>query len=298
MSSMNWKQSTQHSDSGFTLLELLVAATLGFLVLGLLLSSTIASKNLFQADVIRTRINQDLRGTLDIIGSQIRVAGENLSSSFPAIILENNANGANSDRLTLRRNLLDEILKVCVEIPAGTNIDIVFATGSEPGCSYSDNTHNYQRWSAYRTEQNGSVEAFIFDGSSKNGEFFLYNSEFDASGEYGISRAGGAWEHTYSAQAGAVYILEQWTFELDEQTLQLIVNNDTANPLNVAFGITEFQVVAIAQDGSELDSLDTTDSWTDLRSLRITLTGQDTFRNEPISRTLSTEFFPRNILSH
>ena len=79
---MKFRPSIRNCDSGFTVLEMLVASSIGLLVLTLLLSSTLASKNLFRADVVRTRINQDLRSALDIVGSQVRVAGENFVVSF------------------------------------------------------------------------------------------------------------------------------------------------------------------------------------------------------------------------
>ena len=294
---MKSKQSILPSDSGFTILEMLVATSLGLLILGLLLASTVSSKNLYQSDVVRTRINQDLRGTLDLIGTQVRVSGENLSRSFPAILVENNFGGGASDRLVLRRNLLDEVLKLCIPLASGTGDDAVFATGAASGCIYSDNTHNFDTWEQYRIDEGPTIDAFIFNSGSKDGEFFEYDGEIDDGLSYAISRGSGGWQNDYDETATALYVLEEWAFDLQNETLRLTVNQD-GTPLNVATGITDLQVVAVMQDGSELDTLDADSNWTELRALRITLTGQDTFRGNTIERTLSTEFFPRNVLSN
>jgi hypothetical protein len=300
---MKSQQYIQNCASGFTLMELLVAITLSMIVIGLLLSTTITSKNLFRADVARTKINQDLRAVMDIIGSQARVTGENLSADFPAILVENNANGT-SDSLILRRNLLDEVLKVCTPVVAGSLNDI-YITGADDqaGCIFADNTHNYQVWSAYRAEQGGEVSAYIFNTSSKLGEFFIYDGESDTStilapeGDYLISRYGDMWQNDYDELASAIYMLEEWKIELVNDTLQLTINEEDT-PQNIAFGITEFQVQIILQDNTVLNDFDSTDDWTNMKAIRVTLTGSDSYAGKTLTRTLSTEFFPRNILSN
>ena len=49
--------------------------------------------------------------------------------------------------------------------------------------------------------------------------------------------------------------------------------------------------------GTVQDSLTPSDDWSDLESIEITLSGQSTEGSSPIERTVTTRFFPRNILS-
>jgi len=87
-------------------MELLVASFLGLIILALGAQSTLSLRRLYLHDIVRTRVNQDLRGSLDMIGVNIRQAGENFTMSFPAIQIVNGTGGA-GDQLILRRNLLD-----------------------------------------------------------------------------------------------------------------------------------------------------------------------------------------------
>ena len=80
--------------------------------------------------------------------------------------------------------------------------------------------------------------------------------------------------------------------------LQFFANEDTANPLNLSADISDFQVQAVLSDGSVVDTLGTSDDWTDLTALDISLTGQVTFDDRTLTRTVSARFFPRNVLSH
>ncbi|NLF25019.1 MAG: hypothetical protein GX589_05095 [Deltaproteobacteria bacterium] len=285
------------AEVGFTLIELLVAVTIGLLALGLTLSSVLYSRNAYRKDVARTRINQDLRGALDIIGSTARVAGENFNGAFPAIEVIDGVNGA-PDELILRRNLLDEVLKVCVPIVAGTAADLIFAYGSESGCVYAGNTHNYEVWRAWRQARDGSVRAYVFDTSTDLGEYFDYSGEIDSNGQYAAVRASGTWANDYSNASSAAYIMEEWRFRVSDDTLQLIENGESDNPLNVAFGVTDMQVEVFMQEGGVQSTFSGSDNWTLMQSIGITLTGQELFRGEVLERQLSARFFPRNVLSN
>ncbi len=300
---MNWKRFTQNfvsrqaDECGFTIMELMVASSMGLLILGLLMTSTISSKNLYRMDAVRTRINQDLRGTMDIIGSQVRVAGENFASTFPAILVANSVNGT-SDTITLRRNLLDEVLKVCAPLSAGSSTALYLATGTEPGCSFSDNTHNFTTWHDYRESLGGQVPAYIYNTGTKLGEFFVYGDDEATGTEYSISRTGGTWTNEYDVDASAAYMIQEWRFQLIDETLQMVVNNDDANPLNVAFGISDLQVVIVKNDDTEVNTFGVNDDWSDIKAVRIQLVGTDSFKGEEVNRTLTTQFFPRNVLSN
>lgn len=288
------------SARGFTVSELLVAMTLGLLVTGLALNSSISNKNAWGKDVVRTRLNQNIRGSLDIIGVDARVAGENLNSSFPAVEVIDGGAGS-PDTLVIRRNLLEEVLPLCTTITAGTSTtDIFFATGgSTAGCVYSGQTHNYTTWRSYRLAQPASqVRAYLHNSTTRQGEFFDYVSESSSSPDYSLSRSPGTWANTYTAGASAIYILEEWQYQIQNGLLQVVQNRETGNPLNVAFDIADFQVTILLNDDSVLNSFAATENWTDIAALQVAITGIGSFRGAPVTRTVSGSFFPRNILSN
>ena len=280
--------------SGYTLLELLVASLLGLLLAAMILSTMNANRNLYKKDLVRTRINQNLRGVMDIIGGDLRLAGENLGPYFPALEVTNSASG---DVLIIRRNLVAEVPQVCKAISANSTSALSFAVpGTTPGCIYSGETTTYNAWRSYRQTHDNSVEAFAWNPSTKRGEFFMYTSETDNGSTYTIKRSG-KWTNAYPI-GGAAYILEEWRFELIDDTLQLVRNQHFDAPVDLAYQIQNFQVRIVMQDDTVLDSFDASDGWTMIKSVQISLTGEETFEGKDFTRTLTTRFFPRNILSN
>lgn len=286
-------------SSGFSVIELLVSMFLSLIILSLSLGTVIANKNVLGKDTARTKLNQSLRGALDIIGLDLRVSGENLPTSFPAIEIVDGS-GTSADQLFLKRNLLNEVLPLCTQINQGTTVtQITFGIpGTTPaGCVYSGQTHNYNAWRTYRLANNNQVDAYIYDRTAKVGEFFKYTSETDTGTNYRINRTAGTWAHTYPTASSAIYILEQWKFALNTDLIQLTKNNDTANPLTVAFGITNFQAEALMQDGTTKASFTVNDQWSQISQVSLSITGRERFRRQNIDRTVAAQFFPRNILS-
>lgn len=70
------------NQRGYTIAELLVSMTIGMMVTALTLSSSMINRYTIGKDVARTRLNQNLRGSLDLVGLDVRVSGENLNTSF------------------------------------------------------------------------------------------------------------------------------------------------------------------------------------------------------------------------
>lgn len=296
---MKSTRSSLSSAKGFTIAELLVASFMGLLLLAVVLSAVQMNRYVFGRDTIRTRLNENLRGAMDILTADGRIAGENLGSTFPAVKIVDGG-GTNSDQLYLRRGQVDEILKVCTAITAGsTTSQIYFAiTGNVQGCTYTGATQSFTSWRDFRTANGGQVKAYIYDLSAKVGEFFTYYSETDTGSTYYIQRTAGTWAHAYPATSSAVYLLEEWRYVKNSDLLQVIQNEDSANPYNISFGISGFNVEAVMQDGTTKTSFSESDSWTQISLVKITLKGQDSFAKETIERTLIGQFFPRNVLSY
>lgn len=286
---------------GFTIIEMMVSTALGLLLLGMTVGTVIANRRLYFYDLGRTRLNQTLRSSLDIIGVNIREAGENLAATFSALEVVDGASGA-PDELVLRRNLLDEVLKLCTQLDLGsTEQQVYFAnTTGEPGCSYSDNLFNFGAWQTYRNDHDGEVQAFIFDSVGNVGEFFSYHDEEDGGNELSLERNGGTWQNTYPVGSSSIYILEEWHFTLDanQQLLELVENDDDANRMQVAYGLSNFQIQLTFSDGTVSSTVPLTYSWVDLRSVEVTLSGSERELKQVINSSITSRFFPRNVLSN
>ena len=92
-----------------TLMEFMVAIGLSALIALMIVSVALANRNIYQRDIVRTRVNQNVRAALELIGAEVRQAGERLPASFPAIQLTDGGT-TTPDTLILRRNLLDDAL--------------------------------------------------------------------------------------------------------------------------------------------------------------------------------------------
>ncbi len=303
--SIGLKQFSPSSSDGFTLLELLVSSLLGLLVVALGLSTVLSNRRIYKHDIVQTKINQNLRSAIDILGMNVRQAGEALPAIFPAVEVIDGTSGA-QDELIIRRNLHEnEVLNVCQTITAGTaNTSVLFAySTTDAACDYATELQPYiLTWNAYRTEEGGTAQAYIFNRSTKEGEFFTFTNVIDSSAtsQMTIQKNATTWQHSYAGDglSAAMYLIEEYHFRVTNSTLELIENNDTTNILNIVDGITGFQVKANMLDGTTKTSFTNTDSWTQIKSLEITLTGEDTFAGKTVTNTVSEKLYPRNILSN
>ncbi len=294
------------SNSGFTLLELTVAIAVTTTILGIALSITLAARRVVTTDERRVRINQTLRSSMDLLGIDLRGAGERLPEDFPAIEVVNGEDGA-PDTLILRRNMLDEVLPLCGELVEGTTDEEVQVAddGADPppGCEPLPDEDgdgwpdNIGIWRDYRDANGGAVPVYVYNPVGDYGEWF----SLDGDGETNSWLHKGnddPWLQTYEVdQQGRIYMLEQRTYRLNDGLLQFTLNTDTATPVNVSANLLDFQVRVIV-DGAAQDELQPEQNWADLEALEIALTVRNEAGGEPMTRSLTTRFFPRNILSH
>jgi hypothetical protein len=146
-------------------------------------------------------------------------------------------------------------------------------------------------------ENGGAVWAYVYNPVSDDGEFILYDAE-DSSGKHIHKDNAEKWQHTYKVtDLARIYILEQRTYRLSGDLLQLTLNGDSGNSLNLVHRIDDFQVQVHMQDGTTADAFGPSDDWTEVRSMQVTLTGSAQDRDREVARTWTTEFFPRNVLS-
>ncbi len=310
---MKWKACSRNSIKGMTLVEILVSTSILVVVSSIVLSSIISFKKLYAKDVVNVRANQELRGVFDVISSEVRLLGANLPAVFPALLLQNGASGA-PDVLTLRRNLLEEVLLLCQNLTAtSADRNLFFSYVSTnltplPGaCGHSVNANNFNVWGAYLAgEDSGEAKAYIFDASSLVGEYLTFESVENLSVSAGVNQyrifktaSSGNWQHNFSAANASVYLLEEWRIQLDTTTniLQLVDSNDPSFFMNIANNITDFQVRVEMQDGTIFSSFTSSQQWQEIRAIEITLEVTEGPAGSPITRSWTSKYLPRNVIS-
>ena len=248
------RRSTPGCSDGFSLVEMLVALTVFSLVGAAALTLATSARKVFEQDRNRTAVNQNLRSGIDLLGIDVRQAGERMPGDAPAIEITNGASNA-PDQLTVRRNLLDYVLPVCKNINNTSAADAVFVAknggGSvPPGCAPVPDSNgdgwpdNIEAWRNYRIANGGSVLAYIYNPVTHFGEFFHYDAEDNS--DFHIHRANtDNWQYDYPKnQQPRIYIIDQKRFLLSGDVLQYIANEDTAHPVNLVNHLTDFQARA------------------------------------------------------
>lgn len=287
------------SKAGFTLMELMVSSGIALVVLAVSMSVVTAQRYVYKRNSVDTRLNQNLKGSMELIGSQLREAGENLSANFPAFEVTDGASGA-PDTLIIRRNLLDEVLNVCTNIVSGSSTTAinVAVPGGTAGCVYSDQLHSHTSWNTYRTSKGGTVKAYAYDIVNKVGEFFDLVGVTDNGTTLALTRSAGTWSRAYTVGSASLYLLEEWKFRMTGDQLELIQNNVTASPLKIMYGLENFQVRVKKQDGTTVNSFSNSGGWSDTEYVEVQLNGLDSFQKRPRRAEMVAKFMPRNILSN
>jgi hypothetical protein len=305
-------------EGGHTIVELLVAGTIGLLLLTSVATLAVGSKLYIRADTIRSRISQNARSALGSIGSDVRLGGQFVGESFPAFELING--GDSQDKLIIRRKLIDESLTLCTPLVSGQTIssvgtsrdDGMIVMGGTPvlvgGCIYSGAEHIHQAIVTELTKQAAQGhprELYLYNPSTREGEFLTYQSldENPAAKTRDINVASKAVQRTYPVES-RVMILEQLVYQLnpDEKTLDLVINERT-NPnqvLHVAADIYAIDGSVMLKSGVVRDKFEKTDPWKDLQMVSIKLFALEKMRwsnDNKISREVRGDYFPRNILS-
>jgi type IV pilus assembly protein PilW len=290
---------------------MLVALLVTCVVAGSTLTIALSSRGMFETDQHRTTINQNLRAGMDMLGIDVRQAGERMPFDAPAVEIVNGEDGA-PDTLYLRRNMLDYVLPLCKDIGEGTNADSIFVgkkkisgggkvpQGCQPVPDENDDDwpDNLEMWREYRIANGGAIWAYIHNPVMQYGEFFLYNAEDNST--FHLHKANAQnWQHDFDvAQDCRIYMLEQRHFQLQGDILQLVINDNADNALNLVSHIQDFQIDAVFKDGTVAETFDPGDLWTDLRALQVRMVGRSEFRNRTMEREVVSRYFPRNILSN
>ncbi len=310
---MKLKAFSPSSIKGMTLVEILVSTTILVVVSTIVLSSIISFKKLYAKDVLNLRANQELRGIFDVLSSEIRLLGANLPADFPALLVQNGANGA-PDVLSLRRNLLEEVLTLCSALTA-TSADrsLFFSFNSSvagplpAACGHNVNANNYSIWNTYLSNaEGGQSNAYIYDSLNDHGEYLTFEAVENMSVSAGVNQyrlfktpTSGNWQYNYTVGNASVYLLDEWRVQLNTAThiLELVDSNDPSYSMNIANHITDFQVRVEMQDGTILPAFTSSQAWQDIRAIAITVEATEGTGAQALTRSWTSKFLPRNVIS-
>ncbi len=293
-------------SAGFSSVELLVALFAMSLLSAAALSVTLSTTKMFRTDRQRMSINQNLRSGVDLLGIELRQAGERLPGDFPVIeIVDGDAGGP--DVLVVRRNLLDEVLPLCKKLNEGETTDEVRIAKNvdDPpqGCAPVADADadgwpdNLAAWRAARLANGGTLLAYVYNPVKEWGEFFIHDSDGKNTQFIGKPNSD-PWQHTYKvSQQCRIYLLEERRYQLSGDTLQFVSQGNSGAPVNLIQHVEDFQLRAVMADGTILDAFDSDGAWGQLRAIELTITGQQQVQEQWVTRTLQTRFFPRNVLS-
>jgi hypothetical protein len=217
------------------------------------------------------------------------------------------------------------------------------ATADRNGNNWPDD--NIEKWINYRENSTPPTvapnprlaNAYIFNGTNA-GENFSYSDEdiittnltIAGSGRsltvkrFTLSRSSGSWPTNPVRQF--LYIVEERQYELVGNTLQVVVNGVTADPINLVNGLSQFQVTVNRQPtltGNTIpedfcwrnpnatgatvlvtpipaapNTCGTNNTWPSIQSIDVTVSAASTVQGQVASdRTQTKRYFPRSVSS-
>ncbi len=289
------------SEAGFTLLEALVALLLVSVVMSIAVGHILFIHETYFKDLERTQVNSNLRSALDILSMNIRQAGENLQSSFPAVVVDDGGTGV-PDVLRLRRNRLTAVLTLCQDISAGeTDIPVSRSDLSVSACVNANVLSSYTAFESLLADDGGTSTVYVYDRVNNVGEFLEFSGTNISLDQKYLNTS--ATTNDYPALTTAIYMLEEFRFEVNQTDNLLVLerDGDTTEELTVAFEVTNLSVQLVMDDGVYLDELlpdDSTYDWKNIRKVAVELSSQSTWKGSTFELTLSGQYFPRNVLSY
>jgi prepilin-type N-terminal cleavage/methylation domain-containing protein len=113
------------SNQGFTLIELIVGLSIMLIVGSLAMNAFIQASTTFNQDKKSIDSSQNMSAILELIGIDIKQAGEGINESmFPVIEFgpdPDSTTNPKSSKITIRRGLITQQLTLCKQIPANAS---------------------------------------------------------------------------------------------------------------------------------------------------------------------------------
>ncbi len=276
------------TQRGLTLIEILVSSIVGVMVLGVALSFTVSNRNLFERDTDRIQVNQNLTAAIEIMGNDIRQAGERIAQGdFPAVEMT-------ATELILRRRPVSEELQLCQDV-TGSAAEVVVTQNPVITSGCSATAAAVANWVA----ESVNFPGYLYIPAQRRGVFFISGAGSDATR---VATAGLTGNFTEAARL-PMYLLEERRYSLGDDGVLRLTIRELAEPqvFEIANRITDFEVnVFLVGDLTPITlfGADPAHQWADIRTVEVTLTAETDVgfgRTEP--RSITSRFFPRNAAS-
>lgn len=299
-------------QAGFTLVELVVSMLLFGIILAAVFDFTNSSMNLYRTDQSRIGVNRNARSTYDVLGNDIRQAGERLSQDFPAITVTQGTAGTSI--LTVRRGLTDTPMPVCSRLVSGTTTVYVNAIATNPSkANLSDGSSNLpaacspsaQDMSNFAAQfAAGNFAGYIYDVKAGTGSWVKVTGTNATTQTITISGLTTSYDprRTSTSDLGRdirLYLLEERRYALNSNTLTMAQNNEAAAAAspNVQAFVVQPYTNGNPPVASTLPFPSGTLTWRDIAYLDVTLTLRERHGNQTVQRTVTERYSPRNALS-
>lgn len=303
---------------GFTLLEILVTLAVMGIIMGMLIPTIMAAREVVRSDQLQTTVNQNVRGGADLIGSDIRIAGERFPSEtslqlLPIEIVPGGDGGP--DEVILRRNLWGGSLSICEPNFQGSQqaVRVVRNTGwlnsptgqQHPECGQPTNDEGWPvnlwdvRALADTLGTDGELRGYVFDPAAGVGEFISFEVRDNADNTGQIHRTEtDNLSHNYQlANRPWISIMSERRYRVRDNAMELVIDGNEDDALRTSADITDLQAQFVFNDGSLSETMPTDKLWRDIAALEITISGITRLGPEEVEQTLTSRYFPRNVLS-
>jgi Tfp pilus assembly protein PilW len=330
---MNYRGPMQtSSNKGFTLAELIVGMIITTITLGLAFAAFESASKSYSNDKVRVDTGQSLTAVLDLIGTDIKQAGEQIgNSSFPTVKI------VSGNQITLRKALTDA-LPLCQPVlttnalltTATTTANILISDGSIPtataaGCSTVTPPALPTSVSDWQTERNGGTGRVALVKTNGQTHVLDYTTEVQDGGyttnkKYSLTLINNntAAESTATvadyASGDSVYLIEERTYRYDAANRELKLRVNGGSEQTLISGLKSFSISAnVTQTNntvaSGITTLPTTTNanWKKIVGVNVSLevNPPSTCPSPPTNingcrpedfRTSGT-FYPRNVMS-
>ena len=310
------RRSQPSTARGFTLPELIVAITVMGIIMGLVIPMVLGVREGVRADQLRTGANQRVREASDLIGADVRIAGERFPAGTTLQLqpLEIVDGGAGPDELIIRRSLWAGTLPVCENNlqGAGATIRVVRDNGwlgspegqGHPECGQPVGADGWPRnlsevrALADEVGIDGVLQGFLFDPANDVGEFISFEVEDNANLTGQIRRTnGGSLQGNYLLEnRPLIYVLSERRYRVAGEVLELLLDGGEA-PLRAVPSIINFRARFVLDGGVTAAALPAGVSWRDIQGVELTLTSRTEGGGDENVQTLTSSYFPRNVLS-
>ncbi len=191
---MRSRQYSRPWTRGFSLPEILVTLAVMGIIMALIVPMILSARQTTQSEQLRTAVNQNLRVSMDLIGNDVRTAGERFPAAsslvLQPILITDGGVGA-PDEILLRRGLWDATLPVCERVNGAEQGIIVVRDpawlANPPGSNFPEcgQPLDANGWpmnlADVRALQDtigttGELMGYIFDPAEPLGEFIPFRS--------------------------------------------------------------------------------------------------------------------------